>query len=116
VTVQVWECLSIQVTPDTPGRYIAWLQQWSLGGIDLALDDFDRIGSRVPLLSTCNAGRFLMDDFYRAGKLLAVLREVRDLLDPTAVTVTGRPLVDYLDAAPIWDPEDNEAFRLALRV
>src|SRR5918993_1121889 len=51
------------------------------------------------------AGRFLMDDFYRAGGLLAVLREVRDLLDPTAVTVTGRPLVDYLDAAPIWDPE-----------
>jgi dihydroxy-acid dehydratase len=34
-----------------------------------------------------------------------VLREVRDLLDPTAVTVTGRPLVDYLDDAPIWDPE-----------
>jgi dihydroxyacid dehydratase/phosphogluconate dehydratase len=46
-----------------------------------------------------------MDDFYRAGGLLAVLREVRDLLDPTAVTVTGRPLIDYLDAAPIWDPE-----------
>jgi dihydroxy-acid dehydratase len=46
-----------------------------------------------------------MDDFYRAGGLLAVLREVRDLLDPTAVTVTGRPLVDYLDAAPIWDRE-----------
>jgi dihydroxyacid dehydratase/phosphogluconate dehydratase len=46
-----------------------------------------------------------MDDFYRAGGLLAVLREVRDLLHPTAVTVTGRPLVDYLDAAPIWDPE-----------
>jgi dihydroxy-acid dehydratase len=75
-------------------------------GIDLTLDDFDRIGSRVPLLVDLQpAGRFLMDDFYRAGGLLAVLREVRDLLDPTAVTVTGRPLVDYLDAAPIWDPE-----------
>ena len=46
-----------------------------------------------------------MDDFYRAGGLLAVLREVRELLDPTALTVTGRPLVDYLDTAPIWDPE-----------
>ncbi|HEY5822658.1 MAG TPA: dihydroxy-acid dehydratase, partial [Propionibacteriaceae bacterium] len=34
-----------------------------------------------------------------------VLREVRDLLDPTALTVTGRPLVDYLDDAPIWDAE-----------
>jgi dihydroxyacid dehydratase/phosphogluconate dehydratase len=46
-----------------------------------------------------------MDGFHRAGGLLAVLREVRDLLNPTAVTVTGRPLVDYLDAAPIWDAE-----------
>ena len=75
-------------------------------GIDLTIDDFDRIGSHVPLLVDLQpAGRFLMDDFYRAGGLLAVLREVRDLLDATAVTVTGRPLVDYLDAAPIWDPE-----------
>jgi dihydroxy-acid dehydratase len=75
-------------------------------GIDLTLDDFDRIGSHVPLLVDLQpAGRFLMDDFYRAGGLLAVLREVRDLLDPTAVTVTGRPLVDYLDSAPIWDAE-----------
>src|SRR5687768_8402380 len=71
-------------------------------GIDLTLDDFDRIGSHVPLLVDLQpAGRFLMDDFYRAGGLLAVLREVRDLLDPTAVTVTGHPLVGYLDAAPI---------------
>jgi dihydroxyacid dehydratase/phosphogluconate dehydratase len=78
--------------------------EWSLGGIDLTLDDFDRICSHVPLLVDLQpAGRFLMDDLYRAGGLLAVLREVRDLLDPTAVT--GRPLVDYLDAAPIWDPE-----------
>jgi dihydroxy-acid dehydratase len=75
-------------------------------GVDLTLDDFDRIGSHVPLLVDLQpAGRFLMDDFFRAGGLLAVLREVRDLLDPAAVTVTGRPLVDYLDVAPIWDPE-----------
>jgi dihydroxy-acid dehydratase len=75
-------------------------------GVDLTLEDFDRIGSHVPLLVDLQpAGRFLMDDFYRAGGLLAVLREVRDLLDPTALTVTGRPLVDYLDAAAIWDPE-----------
>jgi dihydroxy-acid dehydratase len=75
-------------------------------GIDLTLDDFDRIGSRVPVLVDLQpAGRFLMEDFHRAGGLLAVLREVRDLLDPTAVTVTGKPLVDHLDDAPIWDHE-----------
>jgi dihydroxy-acid dehydratase len=75
-------------------------------GIDLTLDDFDRISSRVPVLvDLLPSGRFLMDDFHRAGGLLAVLREVRELLDPTALTVTGRPLVDYLEDAPIWDPE-----------
>ena len=75
-------------------------------GVDLTLDDFDRTGSSVPLLvDLLPAGRFLMDDLYRAGGLLAVLREVRDLLDPTALTVTGRPLVDHLDEARIWDPE-----------
>jgi dihydroxyacid dehydratase/phosphogluconate dehydratase len=75
-------------------------------GIDLTLDDFDRIGSGVPVLvDLLPAGRFLMEDFHRAGGLLAVLAEVRDLLDPTAGTVTGKPLVEYLDDAPIWDPE-----------
>ncbi|MFD9699721.1 dihydroxy-acid dehydratase [Lentzea sp. NPDC059081] len=75
-------------------------------GVDLTLDDFDRIGSGVPLLVDLQpAGRFLMEDFHRAGGLLAVLREVRDLLDPEALSVTGTPLVDHLDDAPIWDPE-----------
>ena len=46
-----------------------------------------------------------MEDFFRAGGLHAVLRQVRDLLDPTALTVTGQPLVDYLDDAEIWDRE-----------
>jgi dihydroxy-acid dehydratase len=75
-------------------------------GIDLTLDDFDRIGSGVPVLvDLLPAGRFLMEDFHRAGGLAAVLNEVRDLLDPSALTVTGKPLVDSLDDAPIWDAE-----------
>jgi dihydroxy-acid dehydratase len=75
-------------------------------GIDLTQDDFDRTGSNVPLLVDLQpAGRWLMEDFFRAGGLLAVLREVKDLLDPKALTVTGLPLVSYLDDAQIWDPE-----------
>jgi len=46
-----------------------------------------------------------MEDFHRAGGLAAVLREVADLLDPDALTVTGRPLVDHLGGAQIWDHE-----------
>ena len=75
-------------------------------GVDLTLDDFDEIGAGVPLLVNLQpAGTYLMDDLYRAGGLRAVLGQVVDLLDPTAITVTGKPLVDYLDDAPIWDPD-----------
>ena len=75
-------------------------------GIELTIDDFDRIGADVPLLVNLQpAGKYLMDDLYRAGGFLAVMREVRDLLDPDARTITGRPFVDYLDDARIWDAE-----------
>ncbi|WP_216848756.1 MULTISPECIES: IlvD/Edd family dehydratase [unclassified Rathayibacter] len=75
-------------------------------GIDLTIDDFDRIGADVPLLVNLQpAGRYLMDDFHRAGGFLAVLRQVKDLLDPDALTITGQPLVDYLDDATVWDAD-----------
>jgi dihydroxy-acid dehydratase len=75
-------------------------------GVDLTQDDFDKTGSNVPLLVDLQpAGRFLMEDFFRAGGLHAVLREVQDLLDPAALTVTGKPLIDYLGSAEIWDRE-----------
>ena len=73
-------------------------------GVPLSLDDFDTLGASVPLLvDLAPAGRYLMDDLYRAGGLLAVLREVSDLLDPDALTVSGRPLVSHLGEARIWD-------------
>ena len=73
-------------------------------GIKLTLDDFDKIGSKVPLLANLQpAGTHLMEDFFRAGGLLALLKELKDLLDPTAITVTGKPLVSYLDDAQIFD-------------
>ena len=75
-------------------------------GVPLTLGDIDRGGAGVPLLVDLQpAGRFLMEDFYRAGGLQAVLGEIRDLLDPAALTVTGQPLGAYLDGAGILDAE-----------
>jgi dihydroxy-acid dehydratase len=75
-------------------------------GVPLRLDDFDRIGAGVPLLVDLEpAGRFLMEDFHRAGGLSAALNEVSDLLDGAAITVTGRPLVQHVSDAQIWDHE-----------
>jgi dihydroxy-acid dehydratase len=75
-------------------------------GIDLTLEDFDRIGAGVPLLVNLQpAGRYLMEDLFRAGGLLAVLQQVQDLLDPTAVTVTGARLVEAVAGHPVWEAD-----------
>jgi dihydroxy-acid dehydratase len=75
-------------------------------GIDLTLDDFDRTGSRVPLLVNLQpAGKYLMEDLHRAGGLRAVLKELEDLLDPKAITVMGTPLVKGLSEAQIYDTD-----------
>jgi dihydroxy-acid dehydratase len=59
-------------------------------GVELTLDDFDRIGSRIPLLVNLQpSGKFLMEDFYRAGGLSAVFKQLEKLLNPQAITVTG---------------------------
>jgi dihydroxy-acid dehydratase len=73
-------------------------------GVPLKLEDFDKHGSNIPLLvNLLPAGKHLMEDLYRAGGLLAVLKEVADLLDSSAITVTGKPLTDYLSDAEIYD-------------
>ncbi|GAA3946340.1 IlvD/Edd family dehydratase [Actinoplanes auranticolor] len=75
-------------------------------GVPLTLADFDRIAADVPLLVDLQpAGKYLMEDLHRAGGLAAVLREVADLLDPDAIDVTGRPFVESLAEAQIWDQD-----------
>ncbi|HZA32283.1 MAG TPA: IlvD/Edd family dehydratase [Propionibacteriaceae bacterium] len=75
-------------------------------GIDVSLEDFDRIGTGVPLLVNLQpAGRYLMEDLFRAGGPLAVLSQISDLLDATAITVTGGTLVEALDGHPVWDTD-----------
>jgi dihydroxy-acid dehydratase len=73
-------------------------------GIDLTLEDFDAAGAGVPVMANLQpSGTFLMDDLYRAGGVLALLSQVKDLLHPEPITVTGKPLVDYLDDRPVYD-------------
>jgi len=73
-------------------------------GVELTLDDFDEIGSRIPLLVNLQpAGEHLMEDLFRAGGLRAVLKEVEKHLDSQAINVTTKPLVDSLVGAEIFD-------------
>ena len=73
-------------------------------GVPLTLADFDHFATGVPLLVDLQpAGKYLMEDLHRAGGLAAVLHEIADLLDPDAVTVTGRPLAESVADGEIWD-------------
>ena len=75
-------------------------------GVDLTLDDFDAIGSRIPLLVNLQpSGKYLMEDFHRAGGLHAVFRQLEALLNPKAITVTGEALIKTLGEGTIYDSD-----------
>jgi len=60
-------------------------------GVELNLDDFDQLGSKIPLLvNLMPSGKYLMEDFYYAGGLPVVLRELKDHLHLDNLTVTGK--------------------------
>jgi len=72
--------------------------------IDLRLDRFDELAQTTPLLANLSpSGKHLMEAFYAAGGLPALLAEIRDLLQLDCLTVTGRPLGDSLASARSFD-------------
>ena len=72
--------------------------------LPLSLSEFDRIGAAVPLLvDLMPSGRFLMEDFFYAGGLPAVLREVAPLLSLDAMTVSGLTIGEEIADAPCHD-------------
>lgn len=75
-------------------------------GIKLDLRKFDEISHRTPMLANLRpSGQYLMEDFYYAGGLRALLREIRDLLHLDAPTVNGRTLGENIRDARIVNPE-----------
>jgi dihydroxy-acid dehydratase len=76
-------------------------------GIKLPLDRFNDFSARVPLLANVRpAGdRFLMEDFYYAGGLRALLNELGDLLHLDCATVNGKTLRENLEGARIYNEE-----------
>ncbi|MBT6885627.1 MAG: dihydroxy-acid dehydratase [Rhodospirillaceae bacterium] len=76
-------------------------------GIDIDLDAFDALGRDVPVLVDLKpSGQFYMEDLHRAGGLAPVLRELKDLLELDALTVTGRTLGEEIDALPASYPQN----------
>ena len=75
-------------------------------GVNLTLDDFDRIGSRIPLLVNLQpSGKYLMEDFYYAGGMTALIKTLSDHLHLTAMTVNGLALGENVASAQVYNPD-----------
>ena len=86
-------------------------------GVDLSLDDWDRMGRGVPtIVDLMPSGRFLMEDFYYAGGLPAVIRRLgeADLLHKDALTANGNTIWQNNKDAPCWNDEVIRPFEKAL--
>ncbi len=82
-------------------------------GIKMDLDDWDSLGRGVPcLLNIMPSGKFLMEDFFEAGGLPAIIRELgaRDFLNKGALTVNGQSIWDNNKDAPCWNRDVIHAF------
>ncbi len=74
-------------------------------GVPLTLDDIDRIGSRLPLLvDIMPAGSRLMEDFFEAGGIPALMAELSSILEGDALAVTGRPIRESWQGRTNSDP------------
>lgn len=80
-------------------------------GIKLDLKDWDDIGQQLPCLVDLQpSGKFLMEDFYYAGGLPAVIRAMESVIDKSALTANGKTLWENCQDAPNWNPEVIRSF------
>ena len=76
--------------------------------VEFALDDWDRWGKDIPtIVDLMPSGRFLMEDFYYAGGLPAVVRALgeADLINKNALTVNGKTIWENCNHAPNYNPD-----------
>jgi len=75
-------------------------------GVELELKDFDRLGQELPLLVNLQpSGKYLMEDFYYAGGLPALMKEMGELLHLGHVTVSGKTVRENIAKAQCYNRE-----------
>ncbi|HEX5685152.1 MAG TPA: L-arabinonate dehydratase [Ideonella sp.] len=80
-------------------------------GVELNLQDWDRLGAEIPCLVDLQpSGRFLMEDFFYAGGLPVVMNRIKHLLHQDALTVNGRTIGENIDGARCWNPQVIRSF------
>jgi dihydroxy-acid dehydratase len=118
----VWEDLKVRDVVDARAIHNAVTTVLALGGstnavvhliaiarragVPLDLDRFDALARRTPVLANIRpSGKYLMEDFFYAGGLRALLSRIVDLLDTAAITVSGPPLAVSLEDAAVYNDD-----------
>jgi dihydroxy-acid dehydratase len=75
-------------------------------GIAMDMDRFDQLSRQIPVLANVRpSGQYLMEDFYYAGGLRALMQNLRDKLDLSCITVTGKSVGENIDGAKVYKPD-----------
>jgi dihydroxy-acid dehydratase len=76
-------------------------------GHAISLEDFDAASRKVPVIANVrpSGDTYLMEDFYYAGGLIGLMSRLKDFLDLTQITVTGRPWAESLDGAQVYNDD-----------
>ncbi len=75
-------------------------------GVPLDMARFDAISRQVPVIANITpSGKYLMEDFFYAGGLRALMGQMRDLLDLSCITVSGKTLGEALENAQVHLPD-----------
>ncbi|WP_027793915.1 L-arabinonate dehydratase [Paraburkholderia acidipaludis] len=99
----VTTCLALSGSTNAIVHMIALARR---AGVDLTLAQYDDIARHTPVLANVRpTGKYLMEDFYYAGGLVAMLKELGDLIDGTQMTVNGKTLGENIAEAQIFNDE-----------
>ena len=75
-------------------------------GVPLDLEIFDRISQGIPLLANIKpSGKYVMEDFYYAGGLTALMKRLEESLNLETVTINGKTLRDNLEGAEVFNED-----------
>ncbi|MEE4346244.1 MAG: L-arabinonate dehydratase [Paracoccaceae bacterium] len=76
-------------------------------GVDLTLDDLDALGRITPLLANIrpSGSDYLMEDFYYAGGLLAMMKQIADRLDLSCITAAGTTVGENIANAQVYNDD-----------
>jgi dihydroxy-acid dehydratase len=75
-------------------------------GVPMDMETFDKLSRQVPVLANVRpSGKYLMEDFYYAGGLRALMQNLRDKLDLSCITVTGKTVGENIAGAKVHIPD-----------